>query len=647
MPDAQTSSDLFPVAHAQQFGRLVMHCAFVGFVAGVGAIAFDALTSALGQLLLVGGAGFQPAQAVGDHALLSLEPAPFRPWLLALLPVVGGLLGGLIVLRWAPEAEGHGTDAAIDAYHNRQGRIQTKVPLVKTLASALTLGTGGSAGREGPIAQIGAGLGSLTARLLGLSARERRLLMVAGMAAGIGAVFRAPLAAALFSAEILYREMDMEFEVIVPSVIASIVSYSVFTTVMGSGALFSTPAFSFSNPFELAPYTLLAFVVAAGARTFVRLFYMIHDRFRAWRMPPLLKPVLGGALAGSFALFLPDALGQGYGIVQQALHGEAGLGLLLAVAGGKALTTAFTVGSGQSGGVFGPAIVIGGALSGAMGLLLGDLLPSISPPQGAFVVVGMAGFFAAAANTPISTIIMVSEITGNYRLLVPSMWVCIISFMLVRRSSLYLRQVPQRSDSPVHLGEMMGEVLDRLTVGATLELAGSESTVTVDADARVSDLRDAFREGHHASFPVLDAGGRLLGVIDDQALRQALCDDAVREVLVAADLVEAAPTLVESESLHSAMHKMVTSGHEELAVVSVDDPQRLVGMLSRRNLVSMYDHQICKDQAQHEHREALEWSSFLSRGRRVEGGRKTPPPSMGGGGGGSEGDGEETTTSTT
>lgn len=631
---------LFPVAHAQQFGRVVLHCALVGVVAGVGAIAFDLMTSVLADLLLGGAAGFSPPKAAGDHGVLHLESSEFRPWVLAILPVLGGLLGGALVRRYAPDAEGHGTDAAIDAYHNNQGKIRPRIPLVKTFASALTLGFGGSAGREGPIAQIGAGLGSLISRILRLTARERRLLMVAGMAAGIGAVFRSPLAAALFSAEILYREMDMEFEVIVPSVIASIVSYSVFTMVMGEGALFHTPPFTFSNPLELIPYTLLALVVALGAKMYVTIFYGLHHWFQKLGIPPLAKPVLGGALAGSFALFLPDALGQGYGIVQQALTGEVAVGVLLAIAIGKTLTTSFTVGSGQSGGVFGPAIVVGGALAGAVGITLHGLMPAISPPPGAFVVVGMAGFFAGAANTPISTIIMVSEITGNYRLLVPSMWVCVIAFMLVRRSSLYERQLDRRSDSPVHLGEMMGEVLDRLTVGRALDATGREAVVSVQAGASLSTMRDAFAESHHACFPVLDPSGSLVGVVDDKALRLAVCNDDFRDVLVAADIVEPAPLLHPTESLHSAMRKMVSSGRDELVVVDAIERDKVVGMLSRRDLVLAYDQQIKVDQEQRALTEEDPWG-FIQVRRRSKGKKKTPPPLEGGGGGGTKGGEEE------
>jgi CIC family chloride channel protein len=507
--------------------------------------------------------------------------------------VVGGLVGGALVLWLAPEAEGHGTDAAIDAYHNHGGVIRARVPLVKTIASAITLGTGGSAGREGPIAQIGAGFGSAMAGMFKLGVRERRMLMIAGMGAGVGAIFRAPLAGALFSAEVLYREMDMEFEVLIPAMISSIVAYSVFTLAFGAESLFLTSAFTFGHPVELIPYTVLALVVAAGARLFVQVFYAVRDGFKALRVPPVVKPMLGGVVVGCIALVVPEAIGSSYGVVQQALNESISLRLLLAVAVFKIAATSFTVGSGQSGGVFGPAIVIGGALGGVVGIIAHRLVPSVSPPAGAFVIVGMAGYFAAAANTPISTIIMVSEMTGSYRLLVPSMWVSMIAFLLVRRSSLYEKQPRSRADSPTHVGEMMSSVLESMTVRDALGDDGHATLSSVATNTCLHDLVELFGKTHHLCFPVLDANGRMLGVVDGRALRQAIAAEAdLTHAIVAADLLEDAPRLRISEQLHSAVRKMVSSGHDELVVVEDDDNDELVGMLSRRDLVAAYDHRI-------------------------------------------------------
>ncbi|MEL7372078.1 MAG: chloride channel protein, partial [Myxococcota bacterium] len=406
LPIIDAEEAMLPVDRAQRVGRLLLLCALVGVMGGLAAILFEYMVEFTQGYALIGMAGYVPGE--GNHHLgFKGEVPPLNVWVLAALPVAGGLIGGIMSAYLAPETEGHGTDGAIDAFHNRNGRLRVRVPFIKTLASTITIGCGGSAGKEGPIAMIGAALGSLTAKSLGLSVQERRMLLVAGIAAGVGAMFRAPLAAALFAAEVLYREMDMEFEVIVPSVISSIVGFSVYTLVFGTGHLFLMPEFEFNDPRQLVPYTALALAVAIGSRFYARIFHRVRDMFTALPIPDFAKPVLGGVLVGGFAFFLPEAMASGYGVVQDALSGRLSTSFLLAVAGGKVLATAFTVGSGQSGGVFGPAIIIGGLLGGAVGQLCGVFLPEISGPPGAFIVVGMAGFFAGAANTPISTVIMV------------------------------------------------------------------------------------------------------------------------------------------------------------------------------------------------------------------------------------------------
>ncbi|MGF1510990.1 MAG: chloride channel protein [Myxococcota bacterium] len=574
--------------HAQQVGRVLVLAAVMGVLAGLGAAVFEVAVAVVKTGLLDGLAGYRAPAASGDHPLFGHTETPLRPWVLAFLPALGGLVGGAVVYLLAPNADGSGTDTAIDAYHNRRAVIRTRIPVVKTIASAITLGTGGSAGREGPIALIGAGIGSVLAMFLRLNVRERRMLMVAGMAAGIGAIFRAPLAAALFSAEVLYREMDMEFEVIVPSVISSIVAFSTFTLMFGAEPLFSTPAFRFQDPRELISYTVLALACSASAWLFIRLFGRIQSFFRKLRVPKICKPTLGGLGVGVFAFVAPETIGSGYGFLQTAFESEPQLSLLLLLVFGKMVTTALTVGSGQSGGVFGPSIVIGGAVGGLVAMGCRAVLPETMPPHGAFIMVGMAGFFSAAANTPLSSIIMVSEMTGNYRLIVPTMWVCVISFMLVRKSSLFEGQLAGRSASPVHLGEMMQEVLERLTVKDALQRC-AEPLITVHAGTSLAELIERFANSHHSSFPVVDDRGHLVGVVDDAALRQAVAMEGMKSLIVAHDLTETAPTLSEDDSLHEAMNKMVTSGHDELVVVDRTG-SRPVGALSRRVLVAAYDH---------------------------------------------------------
>jgi len=450
----------------------------VGVIAGLGAVLFYIAGQVVLQFALTNIAGYAPIQAGGESALFTpgsefaRADVTLRPWLLVVVAAVGGLLCGIIIYTWAPEAEGHGTDAVINSFHHHDGEIRPRVPLIKMIASALTLGTGGSGGREGPIAQIGAGFGSYLGGVLRLSARERRLLMAAGMGAGIAAIFRAPLAGALFAAEVLYRGSDLESDVLIPAGLGSVTAYCTFGSVFGWSPLFNIPrhildVLVFQNPLELIAYLLLAIVMVALAAIYVHTFYGLTRAFHRLPFKPHFRPMLGAALTALLAVAVYYALGRdqralqilsfGYGIIQQSLvlapSGETAwhfAAVLMAVSLGKLLGTSLTIGSGGSAGVFGASMVIGGCGGGALGLLLNQVAPGMTPHPACFVIVGMAGFFAAAAKTPFSTIVIVSEMTGNYNLLLPTLWVCSLAFLLSDPKSIYSEQVANVSSSPVH-----------------------------------------------------------------------------------------------------------------------------------------------------------------------------------------------------
>jgi CIC family chloride channel protein len=445
--------------------RLMLLSVLVGAATGIGAVIFYTATVIAVRVALGGGAGYWPEPHPGGEKPFDWPAVPHHdliPWLLLVIPAVGGLLSGLLVWKFAPEAEGHGTDAAIKSYHENDGLIRPRVPLVKTLASALTIGSGGSGGREGPIAQIGAGIGSTLSTLLGLAPAERRVLMAAGVGAGVAAIFRAPLAGALFAAEVLYWSPEFESEVVLPAGIASVISYCTFGLVFGWKPLFTTPDMTFTNPLELAPYLLLALAMVVLAGLYTRTFYGFADAFHRLRLPPSLKPALGAFLTGALGLALYYMTGRekhvlsvlsfGYDSLQRAVEGEGATtaGILLIISLGKILTTSLTIGSGGSGGVFGPSMVIGGCAGGALGILFHRAWPGLVPHPASYVILGMGGFFAAAAKTPFSTLIIVSEMTGSYHLLLPAIWVCILSFMLSDEHSLFRSQVENRAASPAH-----------------------------------------------------------------------------------------------------------------------------------------------------------------------------------------------------
>jgi len=451
------------------------------------------------------------------------------------------------------------------------------------------MGTGGSAGREGPIAQIGGGLGSVVAGMLRLSSRQRRILMIAGVGAGIGAIFRAPLAGALFSAEVLYRDIDLEHEALAPAILSSIVATSTFGFIFGWQPLFGTPAFRFDNLLQLLLYAALAVVVTIGAEVYVWVFYGVRDLSRRVKMPRWLRPAAGGLVVGAVGLLVPQALSTGFGVLQDAFDGKAAATFLFVVAGAKILTTAFTVGTGGSGGVFGPAVVIGGALGGGVGLVFHQLFPGLVAEPGAFAMVGMAGFFAAAAHVPISTVIMVSELTGNYHLLVPAMLVCMLGFLMMRRQSLYEKQVPTRADSPAHQSEMMRDALQRLRVEDALSLRPPVPPEPVGQGVPLAEVLERLSSSRHTCLPVVDAKGDAVGVLTLDAVQRTLGQPSLAPALVAMDLAAPPVSVTRRESVYDATVEMATHGRNEVLVVDDADPKRIVDVLTATDIAVLYD----------------------------------------------------------
>lgn len=573
-------------------GRVLALSSLVGVVAGLGAITFQVMCQAVQHVLLAQLVGYEQPGPAGERSLFAPVHGSLHLWLLPIVPALGGLLTGLLVKHFAPEAGGHGTDEAVDSFHRRGGAIRGRVPIVKSVASAITLGSGGSGGREGPIAQIGAGFGSFLASRLGLPEHSRRVLLAAGVGAGVGSIFRAPLAGALFAAEVLYSDPEFESDVIIPAALSSIVAYCVFSLKFGFGSLFTTPHFVFRNALELVPYTVLAITVALAAGAFVRLFYGIHDRFRRLPVSPVWRPAIGGLATGLLALgaYLIsrdlralDVLSFGYGSIQYAIAGGLPVLLLLALAVGKMLTTSFSIGSGGSGGVFGPSMVIGGTLGGAIGLLAQRVMPGVITQPGAFVVVGMAGFFAAAANTPISTLVMVSEMTGSYELLLPSLWVCALAYLVGRRWTLYRSQVPSRLDSPAHWAALREHVLGSFHVD---EVMRAVSVATVSPDASLAVVSRVMGRARQTCLPVLGADGRVRGTISQREVQDLLDRHDERFPVIADDLAHASRTVAPQDGLDVALGRLDQSDMDELPVITASD--EIVGLVSRRDILSAY-----------------------------------------------------------
>lgn len=571
----------------RSIGIYLIYGVIVGIVAGLGAVVFYDLCQVGLRFVLDGIAGYRPAHPFGEPPLFGVTTVPFTRYLLLVIPAIGGVFAGFIVYRFAPEAEGHGTDSAIDAYHNQKGRVRARVPIIKTIASALTLGSGGSGGREGPIAQIGAGFGSLLAEHLGLDVKARRIMLAAGLGAGIGSIFRAPLAGALFAAEILYREPEFEQEVLIPAIVTTIVAYSTFAMFLGFEPLFGRSSFSFTNPVELLPYTVLALVVSAAAPIYVKMFYGVRDLFHAMPISNYVKPAIGGLLTGIVGFFVPQTLAFGYGVVQGALNNDLGVKLLLLVALGKIATTAFSIGSGGSGGVFGPSMVIGGSLGGAVGKLLHGWWPTVVRNPGAYVIVGMAGFFAAASNAPISTVIMVSEMTGNYNLLVPAMWVCAIATLAGRRWNIYEKQVNTRADSPAHCGDFVKDHLEDVPVRDIL--SDDVHCEYVPCNMPLRDFIPVMTATNQQNFPLVDGQGLLCGMLSINDVRNILVDRGLDNLIILQEIADDNPaTVIPDENLASALRKFTEAEVDKLPVVESSGSRRIIGMIRRRDVIGSY-----------------------------------------------------------
>jgi CIC family chloride channel protein len=582
--------------------RLLILAALVGIVSGAGALAFFYATNAVDHLMLHNVGHYQPpvtGAAVSATAPYIDSLHMSSRWYLYLLPMIGGLFSGWLVYTYAPEAEGHGTDGAIEAFHQRGGSIRGRVPIIKSIASIVTIGSGGSAGREGPIAQIGAGFGSFVATRLGLSISDRRILLLAGMAGGIGATFRSPLGGALFAVEVLYRDPEFEHEGLIPCIISSIIAYSLFGAVTGWEPLLETPHFRFEHPSELIIFLALGVACALLGVLYVKVFYGMRDAFKRLAIPNWLKPALGGLLLGLLAMAVPQVLSSGYGWVQSALYGNMALWVMLVIAFAKILATSLTISSGGSGGVFAPSLVIGAMLGGAFGATAQLLFPTITQDPQAYVLVGMAGFFAGVANAPIATLIMVSELTGNYGLLAPLMLVCVVAMIAMRRNSIYEKQVTGRIDSPAHYGDFVIDVLEGITV-AELESKGRKAILIPDSMTLPAVLQ-AISSAKSAYFPVVNANQKMVGIFSLNDIRRILNEEIPPGLVVAGDIstrsvIFATPT----DHLTDVMKKITARNLEEIPVVDPLHPDVVLYMLSRRAVLAHYAEQVEKTKSDYQ-----------------------------------------------
>lgn len=556
----------------------------VGVIAGLGAILFSELLRLATDLFLGYLAHYRPPSPAGEGGTAPPDLSTVRFHLLPLVTALGGLISGLLVYKFAPEAEGHGTDAVIRAFHRMGGRIRRRISLIKMIASAVTIGSGGSAGREGPIAQIGAGSASLLSSLLRLDERERRILLVSGMGAGVGSIFRAPLGGAIFSVEVLYKR-DFEVEALLPAFVSSVVGFGIYSLYGGTRPVFNIPPQDPPlDPPSLLIYASLGALCGLLARAYVKIFYGIRsglfDRIPA---PPIIKPAIGGLLVGLMAILIPQVAGTGYGWLQLAMWDGIPPAMMAALALAKMVATGLTIGSGGSGGVFAPSLVIGGMIGGSLSAISRGC-SSVSTAT--LVVLGMISFFAGAAKTPLASIVMVAEMTGGYSLLAPAMLSSVISYVVSGSSSIYGEQVPSRALSPAHRGEFSVPLLKGLLVGEAM----TTDVRTVHPDVTVREALDMLVERRIGGLPVVDDAGKLLGIVTFGDLVQVPIEHRSKVrvgLIMARDVLVAHP----DESLYDAFRRMIANQVGRLPVV---DPGsgRVIGIITRSDIMRAYEREL-------------------------------------------------------
>lgn len=510
-------------------------------------------------------------------------------WYRIFLPAIGGLLGGLVIYFFAKEAKGHGVPEAIYALRRRGGRGRPRVVLVKSIASALTIGTGGSAGTEGPIIQIGAAVGSSIGQLFRVSPAYLKTLAAAGAAGGMAAVFNAPIAAVIFAMEVLLREFTTQaFSMVVfSSVIASVTSH----VLLGDNTYLPTPSFGIEHPAELGLYFVLGIIAAPLASFFAKSLFWAEeftDRFK--KIPDPVKPMIGGLIVGVIGLFIPKILGAGYFEVTDILSPDGGavqwgMLLLFSLVIGKIVSTSITLGSGGSGGILMPSLFIGAMMGSLYGQFAHSIFPGIAP-AGAYALVGMALIFSVVANAPVTAIVMMFEITQDYRIILPLMFSVTITMIMARQMGeigIYARVLLARG---VKLEG--GETHDPVMTMTASEVMVKNVEI-VWQNMSVERLSQIIDQSHHTGFPVVNGQGDLVGMVTYVEIHKAYQEDVdlkttLIETIMRSDLPMSSP----DDVLVDVVRRMQEFKTDRIVVVEPDNPKRLVGLITRANIMSAY-----------------------------------------------------------
>jgi len=509
------------------------------------------------------------------------------PFAVVPLPLLGGLVVGPLIYLFAKEAKGHGVPEVMEAVALRGGRIRPIVVVIKSLASSICIGSGGSAGREGPIVQIGSGLGSTLGQILKLPDRRTRNLVASGAAAGIAATFNTPIAGVLFAMEIILHDFVATTfgPVVVSSVVATVVSHAF----LGDHPAFSVPQYALVSPWEIVLYVGLGVACAILGTAFILTLGTAERFFEKLKVPEYLKAAVGGGVVGLVGMATPQVFGVGYDTIHLSLVGQVAGGLLALLVVTKIVATSLTLGSGGSGGVFAPSLFMGAMLGGGYGLLVNHFWPDFTAPPGAYALVAMGGLFAATARAPLTAVIILFEMTQDYAIVLPLLFTCAVSTLLSRnlyRESIYTMKLKSRGIDLLRRGDL-GAVRG-VTVAQAMKPV--EKLTTVSPDLPIEDMARLFRETFHHGFAVVDSSGDFYGLITLQNMERNLTATDLRGLKVRDLAITNVITTHPDETLEEVLRVFGALDVGRIPVVDPGNPRKLLGMLRWSDIVRSYSH---------------------------------------------------------
>jgi CIC family chloride channel protein len=558
---------------------MVVVAVVIGLLGGFGAIFFRF------AIRFFEGVFFGTWQYTLDYALQ-------LPWYIKLFaPAAGGLIVGPIVFYFAREAKGHGVPEVMESIVLRGGAIRPRVMIAKVVASAVSIGSGGSVGREGPIVQIGSAIGSTVGQVLKVTGSSLRTFVACGTAAGIAATFNAPIAGALFAMEVILSDFGIsQFS---PIVVSSVAATVVSRHFLGDFSAFTIPEYELVSVFEMIPYLMLGVLSAFVALGFIKVLYKTEDLFEKIRIPALLKPVLGGLMIGGIGIMFPHIFGVGYDTISLALTGKMLGYFMLFLVVLKVIATSITIGSGGSGGIFAPSLFLGASLGGFVGSIVHELAPTLTASPGAYALVGMGAVASGAMHAPITSILIVFELTNDYRIILPLMITCIISVMIttrLKKDSIYTLKLSRRGVNLFQGREV--NVLHSLQVSRVMKTDFEQ----VSEDTPLRKLMDLTVSSPHSNFFVVNDLNRLVGVISIHDIRRLIYEsDALGSILVAYDLMTSVrQTFTPTDTLDIVMKAFGELNIDELPVIESENGTKLLGTVAKDDVIDAYNKEMLK-----------------------------------------------------